>query len=105
MLLEPFVENSFKYSGLGIAPNSFLNISLICLDDNLYFKTENSKCIKKKKGLTEREGIGIQNVLKRLRLLYPNSHTISIEDGEDKFVVKLWIKLQSEHTIVNKCAN
>lgn len=89
MLLEPFVENSFKYSGVGMVNNAYLHITLTAQGDQLYFETVNSKGIKQKKGKTEREGVGMQNVMKRLELLYPDSHHLNIEDADDFFKVSL----------------
>lgn len=94
MLLEPFVENSFKYSGVGIMPDSFLKITLQTKGDELFFETLNSKGIKLKKGKTEREGVGMQNVKKRLELLYPNTHTLQIEEDDKIFKVSLHLQLE-----------
>lgn len=94
MLLEPFVENSFKYSGLGNVKESFLNIYLKTEGSKLYFSTSNSKGIKEKKGKTEREGVGIKNVEKRLQLLYPTTHKLEIEDTEDTFTIKLELQIE-----------
>lgn len=38
-------------------------------------------------------GIGLVNAKKRLQLLYPEKHTLSIEDGEKTFTVELMINL------------
>lgn len=94
MLLEPFVENSFKYSGLGIVKDSFLKIALKTRGNLLYFTTSNSKGVKIKKGKTEREGVGIKNVEKRLKLLYPTTHKLEIEDTEDTFTLRLELQIE-----------
>lgn len=96
MLLEPFVENSFKYSGLGNSENAFLTIKLQTKDKKLYFETTNSKGIKQKKGKTEREGVGIKNVEKRLQLLYPDSHRLEITEDENVFSVKLELTIDTK---------
>jgi LytS/YehU family sensor histidine kinase len=38
---------------------------------------------------SEPGGIGLQNVKRRLELLYPNRHSLQIKNGEDLFEVKL----------------
>ena len=38
-------------------------------------------------------GIGLQNVLRRLELLYTGKHTIDIKDEEDVFIVDLKLML------------
>ena len=73
MLLEPFVENSFKYSGVGMVNNAYLHITLTTKGDQLYFETVNSKGIKQKKKERRNGRAGMQNVMKRLELLYPDS--------------------------------
>ncbi|MBR6043412.1 MAG: sensor histidine kinase [Paludibacteraceae bacterium] len=94
MMLEPFVENGFKYSGLGASKDAFLRISLKTTGNKLYFSTSNSKGSKGKKGKTEREGVGIKNVEKRLQLLYPTTHKLEIEETENTFSVKLELLIE-----------
>ena len=38
-------------------------------------------------------GIGIMNVRKRLSLLYPGKHELTITDEEEVFIVNLWLQL------------
>jgi sensor histidine kinase YesM len=40
------------------------------------------------------DGIGISNVRKRLTLLYPGKHELTITDEEDVFIVNLWLQLE-----------
>ena len=89
MLLQPFVENSFKYSGLGMNEEAFLHIMIKMEKNVLYFETRNSKFVKQKKGKTEREGVGMENVMKRLELLYSGAYSLKIEEDEHEFTVKL----------------
>ena len=54
---------------------------------------------------TNPSGIGIQNVQKRLDLLYPGQHELSIKDEEDVFIVNLKITLvQKKETITQTTA-
>ena len=46
--------------------------------------------------LASSSGIGIHNVIKRLGLLYPGKHQLSIAEDEEVFIVNL--KLQLEKT-------
>ena len=96
MLLEPFVENGFKYSGIGMNKDSFLEIIIRTKGNKLFFKTRNSKFIKEKKGRTERNGVGLQNVMKRITLLYPDTHTLDISEDNDVFCVELTLDLKQE---------
>ncbi len=47
-----------------------------------------------KQRVAERGGIGLQNVLKRLDLLYENEHVIDITELENEFIVDLKIVLK-----------
>ena len=50
---------------------------------------------RKKKKPPNGFGIGIQNVRKRLDLLYPEKHVLKIMDEEEVFVVHLTLQLVS----------
>jgi len=96
MLLIPFVENSFKH-GLGkdIA-NGFVKVNVITNHDTLRFEIINSKPKNGSEVSSEKNykgGIGLINVQKRLNLLYPQKHQLSISGHENEFKVELEIKL------------
>lgn len=88
MLLLFFLENSIKH---GANKNGQLTIAIhISSDDHsLYFHIENSHV----KGNKKEAGIGLQNIRKRLNLIYPNAHQLNIEETDDLFVVDLSIEL------------
>jgi two-component system LytT family sensor kinase len=88
MLLLTFLENSFKHGIQTMSGKSILNIRLVCSEDDIYISIINSyKPGEKRKN--SRGGIGLENIKKRLRLMYPNRHELSIVAGEDKFEVHL----------------
>jgi LytS/YehU family sensor histidine kinase len=88
MLLIPFVENAFKH-GISLASPSFVRIHLYVDVDKLEFRVTNSKHPKSEKREEEGPGIGLQNVSRRLELLYPGKHELAISDGEKVFEVRL----------------
>lgn len=93
MLLIPFVENAFKH-GTGIIENPEINISLVEKDALLVFKVSNkfnSAAIDVK---DKNSGIGLNNVKRRLNLLYGNNHSIYINDTDECFTVLLQINLK-----------
>mgnify|MGYP001597756885 CR=1 FL=1 len=96
MLLIPFVENSFKH-GLGKdMSKGYVKVLVDAADGNLKFAIANSKPINgsevsSKKGY--KGGIGLINVKKRLKLLYPNKHTLNVDSSDKEFQVTLNIKL------------
>lgn len=104
-LLIPFVENSFKYcmdeaSGLG-----WITMHIAVKEDWLTLKIENSVSAQTEQDAEHtptlrHQGIGLNNVKRRLQLLYPDSHTLKIVDGGDSFFVSLKLKLyDSKHAI------
>lgn len=86
MLLIPFVENSFKH---GSIQNGILNINiaLSCNDKQLRFLIENTHAESEK----NHSGIGLENIKKRLELLYKNKYELKIAESEDNFKVTLKI--------------
>lgn len=90
MILIPFIENSFKHSN--IQDGGSIKMSLLLSGHTLDFKISNSKD-KKPETKDKTGGIGLDNVLKRLDLLYPDTHTVNIEDREDSFEVRLTIRI------------
>lgn len=85
MLLVPFVENAFKHGDFR-EKGFVLKVS----DDNkvLHFYLHNYKNQKVKDTAS---GIGIDNVKKRLEILYPKKHELYIKDLESEFIVDLRI--------------
>jgi hypothetical protein len=92
MLLIPFVENAFKH-GTGFRQNSEINIDLKSCDKILLFTVSNyyDNSIIQVKDKTS--GIGLQNVKRRLNLLYKNQHKLSIEKRDNYFTVTLQLNL------------
>ena len=58
----------------------------------LVFKTENNIALREKTNSGENGGIGINNVEKRLQLIYPEQH--SLEYGEEDGVFRLELKIE-----------
>jgi len=91
LLLLPLIENAFKH-GLGKQTKGGWLKADITLDErNLEFIIENAKPVLTV-GYTK-GGIGLDNLRKRLDLLYPNRYTLLFEDRKDTFWAKLIIEL------------
>jgi two-component system LytT family sensor kinase len=90
-LLLPLVENAFKH-GIGKqTENSWLNIDIALENSTLTVRIENSKpnsVISTTKG-----GIGLENLRRRLELLYPGRYLLDLEDTKNTFLAKLTIDL------------
>ena len=94
LLFLPFVENSFKHGLKGGAQNIFVEIRIEVSGSILNFEIENSKGKTSEVTDSKYKGIGIENVKKRLELIYPNSHLLKISDNKNTFKVLLQVQLK-----------
>jgi two-component system, LytTR family, sensor kinase len=104
LLFVPLIENAFKH-GIGTQPETkSINLLIDGSNDQVHFKLENTKgkTSNLKKNSTK-GGIGIENVKKRLELLYPDKHEFRITNSETAFIVDITIVTSSEKT--NKHGN
>lgn len=94
MLILPLVENAFKH-GLSQQPKSgFITIIIDCENTDLLIKVENSKpegVYKNKTTESYKEGIGLQNLKRRLQLLYKGKHSVTVNETENIFTVEVII--------------
>ena len=89
LLFISFIENAFKH-GVSYRKDSFIHISMELDGDKLLFRCSNSN--RRKEG-GQYHGIGLENIRKRLRLLFGNDYTLSIDETDDCFSVLLIIPL------------
>lgn len=95
LLLLPFVENSFKHGLSNRISGGWIRIDILTQEDTLIMKVENSKNINDpEKSIKPVSGIGLQNVKKRLELIYPDRHVLQIMDEDETYLVVL--RLQPE---------
>ncbi|MBL7798560.1 MAG: histidine kinase [Saprospiraceae bacterium] len=92
MLLIPFVENAFKHSKIEDRAHGWIRIELTTLTDRIQFAVENS--VPETAHSKDQEGgIGLVNVRRQLELLYPDHHTLDIEQKDDTFRVLLTVDI------------
>ncbi|MBO6516865.1 MAG: histidine kinase [Bacteroidia bacterium] len=95
MLFLTFLENSFKHGINQKAEGGFVKIDMDIEDKHLDFSIENSRPKEKEKRLNGKSGgIGLENIKKRLALLYPDLHKLEIDDDGDNYRVKLNLSLE-----------
>jgi sensor histidine kinase YesM len=89
LLLFPLIENACKHGTL-TDPEKPVNIQLKIMDHQLHFTIENyiNTYLKDKVG-----GIGLQNVQKRLELLYNKNCSFEVSQTDDRFIVNLQLPL------------
>lgn len=93
MLLQPFLENAFKYSGVGWEKDAYILLSLKTELGQIIFYIENTICEKfrAKKEFSNR--VGLQNVKKRLKLCYPDRHLLEVVESDNLYKLNLVIDL------------
>ncbi len=92
MLLIPFVENAFKH-GINPKEPSTLFLQFTCNEQWIHFQLINSVDDSRYASDFEKGfGIGIENVEKRLQLIYPKRHKLSVGREHNVFSVELEIR-------------
>lgn len=93
MLFIPFVENAFKH-GVAIGQSSNIDILLSITNGELTFICTNADHSHVQKMNGDSSGVGLDNVKRRLQLLYPGKHRLLITKGDDQYKIELKIDLQ-----------
>jgi sensor histidine kinase YesM len=88
LLLVPFVENAFKH-GIRLEQPSMIDIRMDCKPGKFVFRTENTRHPALNAMETQDSGIGLENVRKRLEMIYPGRHQLVIRETENAFIVEL----------------
>lgn len=92
MLLIPFVENAFKH-GSGLVQHPQIDVHLKVENGHLHFMVKN-KFEEYKTTKDKTSGIGLNNVKRRLELLYPGRHILSMDKKDGWFTIYLHLMLQ-----------
>jgi len=91
LLLIPFVENAFKHISHYNDKTNFVKVDMSRANGTFIFLVENSK---EDQPTTETHGgIGMNNVKRRLELLYPGKYELKIDESPNNFVVQLKLRL------------
>ena len=94
LMLITFVENAFKH-GVSYRQQSHIRISLNTEGQRLHFLCTNSK--RKDLGQCQTKnnhgGMGLNNILQRLTLLYGSDYQLEMNDGPDTYDVHLCLPL------------
>lgn len=89
LVLISFVENAFKH-GVATDIENPISIILNVVSGKLFFQVINKKSNQNK---DETGGIGLQNVQRRLDLLYKDQYRLHIEDSNDIYNCELYLNL------------
>ncbi|RYU97137.1 sensor histidine kinase [Emticicia agri] len=85
LMLIPFVENAFKHGNVQDI-NHPLSIQLLLNQNNLIFTVKNQLTNQNK---DRYGGVGLENIKKRLNLIYPKNHHLEIQNDGNKYSSEL----------------
>ncbi len=92
LLLIPFVENAFKHISHHNDAANFVKLDMNRSNGSFHFSVQNSKEIINN-STVQPGGIGLANVKRRLELLYPGKHELTIDENDKTFSVNLNLHL------------
>ncbi len=86
LLLISFIENAFKH-GIDAVQPSFIKVKLTINKDQIEYTVINSS-FPEKENVTN-SGIGLENLKKRLELLYPNKFEFNTKEENNTYIANL----------------
>lgn len=90
LLFIHLLENAYKHSPARLQPGD-IKVNIAVQQHNLTFSVQNPIGKNREVAFAEPGGIGLPNVQKRLALLYPDQHTLEVENNGEIFSVVLKI--------------
>ncbi len=93
LLFLPLIENSFKH-GVDNNRASFVDVHFKIQEESLILIIKNSNYARKKSDLDETSGIGLENIRKRLNLIYKTNYILLINPGDEVYEVSLAIPVE-----------
>ncbi|MET0636586.1 MAG: histidine kinase [Chitinophagaceae bacterium] len=95
-VLLPFIENAFKHVSHSRKRAGFISIRMSLADDKLILVVNNSSDPQQQAvHVVAYGGIGLNNVQRRLDLVYPGKHELLIEQTSDTHHIRLTLELTS----------
>jgi hypothetical protein len=91
LLFIPFVENAFKHGLNNLSEENYARFALSVQSNELFFEAKNS--LGNNMDKQPQSGTGLDNLRKRLHLIYPEKHQLDIENTETFFKVTLHLQL------------
>lgn len=95
LLFMPFLENAFKH-GISYRNSSFIDIGMTLYNNVIRLTVSNSNHATNSEKPNIHSGIGLENVKKRLTLLFPNSHQLTVEKNSETYIIVLTITIQAK---------
>lgn len=92
MILAPFIENVFKH-GVSLNKGPGIEINIKLQKNVLTLETRNELKINKNSIFDSHSGLGLNNVKRRLQIIYPNRHQLDIVACNNIYHSKLKVEL------------
>jgi hypothetical protein len=86
LLFLPLVENAFKYIG----GDYYLRISAVLRDNTIEFTVINA--VPDNIPVKKEKGIGLENLKRRLELLYPGRHSLTAGNHQSEFIAAITLQ-------------
>ncbi|OIV43854.1 histidine kinase [Flavobacterium johnsoniae] len=93
LLLVPLIENAFKHVSRLPNQKGYVHLSCEQINNKLNFKIENSHT-EQYKIPSKSQGLGLENVKKRLAIQYPEKHQLNIDKTNSDFTVTVVLDLK-----------
>ncbi|MFC0778501.1 sensor histidine kinase [Flavobacterium sp. HJSW_4] len=93
LLLVPLIENAFKHVSRLPNEKGYVHLSCKQLNNQMNFKIENSYT-EQYKIPSKNQGLGLENVKKRLEIQYPEKYKLDIHKTDSDFTVEVVLDLK-----------
>lgn len=100
LMILPFIENCFKHGASTILDRPWINLTITIDGNEMAMKLLNGKS--QENVQVNGHGIGIENAKKRLALLYPGKHQLTIQEDREVFIVILKLRLEKRNVTAVK---
>ncbi len=94
LLFLPLVENAFKHGVSNAVDDSWIHIDISLKKKTLVFKVENSVIKEKYTANDFGSGLGLENLKRRLEILYPNRHELKVMNDDCSYLATLKINFE-----------
>ena len=94
LLLLPFLENAFKHGTSMQIDQCWISFNLVIVDSRMSFKLINSIDPQLGEDPARHGGMGLENVRRRLQILYEGKYKMETQKRQDVFIINLEIQLE-----------
>ncbi len=91
LLFIILLENAFKHGVESLIKNAFINMKLFADDERIDFSIENNF---DPEDVEDGDGIGLENLKRRLELIYPDQYKFEISENGNIFKAQLSLKIK-----------